>query len=175
MLRLRPIEDEDVRPLAELLAHPDLIGRRGLNRDRPVARSVSALSRNLQELVDPSDGDGWVVDVDGTLVGLATVGWWWDAHSPWAHVVIAPDHRRQGHGTAAAHLVGDHLFGHTVALLVEYSVPSWDADSLSFADSLGGMRTGIRRRSGIRDGRYHDTVEFALERAVWEVSRGTRR
>lgn len=174
MLRLRPVEDDDVRPLAELLSHPGLIGRRGLDGDRPVARSASALAGAIQPLVDPEDGDAWVVDVNGTPVGLATVGWWWDAHTPWANVVVDPDHQRRGYGSAAAELVLDHLFLQTVAVLVEYSVPGWDEVALAFAGSFGGRRTGVRRRSGVRDGRYVDTIEFAIERGQWEVRRGAR-
>jgi RimJ/RimL family protein N-acetyltransferase len=174
MLRLRPVEDDDVRPLAELLSHPGLIGRRGLDGDRPVARSASALAGAVESLVDPKDGDAWIIDVDGTTVGLATVGWWWDALTPWGHVVVDPDHQRRGYGLTAVDLVLDHLFQQTVALLVEYSVPSWDSGGLAFADSVGGGRTGIRRRTGIRDGRYVDTIEFAIEREQWEVRRGAR-
>jgi RimJ/RimL family protein N-acetyltransferase len=173
-VRLRPVESEDVPAIAALLAHPDLVGLRGLHHDRPVRRSVAALAKAVESLVDPEDGDAWVIDA-GDPIGVATAGWWWDAHTPWAHVVIHPDHRRQGHGTSAALGVLEWLFHHTPATLVEYSVPGWDDDGLSFADSLGGDRIGVRRRTGIRHGRYHDTVEFAMLRATWEVRHAPRR
>lgn len=171
---MRPVESDDVHVLARLLSHPELVGRRGLDGDRPGRRSVASLEKALAELSDPQDGDAWVVDCEG-VVGVARCGWWWDAHTPWAQVVIDPMRWRQGHGAAAARLLADHLFSNTVALLVEYSVPSWDADGLSFADSLGGERAGVRRRTGIRDGRYYDTVEFYLPRAVWEAHHAARR
>jgi RimJ/RimL family protein N-acetyltransferase len=166
--RLRPVESEDVAPLARMLAHPSLVGRRGLHDDRPVLRSVASISKTVESLVDPEHGDAWIVDADA-IVGLATAGWWWDALIPWANVVIDPDRQRHGHGTAAARLVIDHLFENTPALAVEYAVPSWDADALSFADSLGGDRTGIRRRDGARRGRYFDGIHFALTRSTWEA------
>lgn len=170
-VRLRPVETDDVGAVASLLSHPDLVGRRGLHGDRGVARSVAAVTKSVETLVDPDHGDAWVVDVDG-VVGIATVGWWWDAHTPWANVVIDPSHQRRGSGSAAAGLILGRLFGDTPALLVEYSVPSWDAGSLSFADSLGGDRVGVSRRTGVRKGRYVDTVRFALSRAAWEVANG---
>lgn len=173
MTRLRPVESDDVAVLARLLSHPDLVGRRNLNGDRPHMRSVTALEKAVGDLVDPEHGDAWVVESD-VIVGLATCGWWWDAHTPWVNVVIDPGAWRNGHGTRAARLVADHLFTNTVALVVEYSVPSWDADGLSFADSLGGERAGIRRRTGVRNGRYHDTVEFHLQRTTWEMQRAAR-
>lgn len=173
-VRLRPVETDDVGAVASLLSHPDLVGRRGLHGDRDAARSVAALTKSVESLVDPEHGDAWVVDVDG-VVGLATVGWWWDAHTPWVNVVIDPTHQRRGHGSAAAGIVLARLFGETPALLVEYSVPSWDADALSFADSLGGDRVGVSRRTGVRHRRYVDIVRFALSRAAWEVARGPGR
>lgn len=173
-LVLRPVEADDVAPLASLLAHPGLVGRRGLDQDRNVARSATALAKSIERFVDPHLGDGWVVEAGG-IVGLATVGWWWDAHTPWAHVVIDPAQQRNGHGSAAARWVFDHLFDTTVAVLIEYEIPSWDAAARSFADSLGGRQTGVRRRVGIRDSRYHDTVTFAMTRERWEERRGAGR
>lgn len=173
MTRLRPVTADDVVVLAKLLSHPDLVGRRGLRGDRPGLRSVTALEKAVGELVDPEHGDAWVIESD-VAVGLASCGWWWDAHTPWANVVIDPAVWRSGHGTRAARLVADHLFTNTVALLIEYSVPSWDAGALSFADSLGGGRAGVRRRTGVRNGRYHDTVEFHMPRAAWEEQRAAR-
>jgi len=166
--RLRPVESEDVLPLALMLADPSLVGRRGLHEDRPGPRSVASISRSLEKLVDPEHGAAWVVEADG-IVGLVTSIWWWDALIPWANVVIDPVRQRQGHGTAAARAVLDHFFENTPALAVEYAAPSWDADALSFADSLGGDRTGIRRREGVRRGRYFDGVHFALRRSTWEA------
>lgn len=173
-VRLRPVESEDVAKLATLLSSPDLVGRRGLHGDREAERSIAALTKSVEPLVDPEDGDAWVVEADG-VVGLASVGWWWDAHTPWAHVVIDPAHQRRGYGSAACRLVLDRLFLATPAVLVEYGVPSWDANGLSFADSLGGDRVGVRRRVGIRQGRYFDTIEFALTRTKWEESHAVGR
>lgn len=172
-IRLRPVESDDLPVLARLLSHPDLEGRRGLDRDRQGLRSATALEKAIGDLPDPENGDAWVIESD-VVVGLATCGWWWDAHTPWANLVIDPGVWRKGHGTAASRLVADHIFTNTVALLIGYSVPSWDADAISFADSLGGDRAGIRRRTGVRNGRYHDNVEFYLQRTVWEGQRGAR-
>ena len=173
-VRLRPLESEDVPTVAAFLAHPSLVGRRGLDHDRPVARSVTALAGAIEQMVDPEDGDAWVVDANG-VVGLAMVDWWWDALTPWAHVVIDPQHQRQGHGGAAARLVIDHLFLSTPAALVQYGIPSWDEAGLAFAESLRGEGVGSKRRAGIRDGAYFDLVEYRMPRTAWEVSRAARR
>jgi RimJ/RimL family protein N-acetyltransferase len=163
---LRPVESEDVDPIAIFLAHPDLVGRRGLRDDRPMTRSVAAIRAAVASFTDPELGAAWAVEAGG-LVGVATTGWWWDARAPWAHVAIDPSHQRQGHGTAAATLVADYLFLETPAVLVEWGVDSWDATGLSFSDALGGDRVGTSRRVGIRGGRYHDRVEYVLTRQTW--------
>jgi RimJ/RimL family protein N-acetyltransferase len=173
-VRLRPVETEDVSPVASLLAHPDLSGRRGLRGDHDGPRSVRAITAALEEVLDPEHGTSWVADVDGVVVGFATADWWWDALSPWVHVVIDPAHRRQGHGSEAVRHVLDFLFSATIAHLAQYSVPSWDADGLSFADSIGGFRAGARRRVGVRRGRFYDEVMFVMTRQIWEERHGPR-
>lgn len=171
---LRPVETEDVGRVASLLAHPDLAGSRGLPGNHEGPRSVRSLSTAVEEVIDSEFGVSWVVDVDGVVVGFATAEWWWDALSPWIHVVIDPAHRRHGHGSAATRHLLDHLFSETVAHLGQYSVPGWDADGLSFADSIGGFRTGARRRDGVRRGRFYDSVTFAITRQTWEERYGSR-
>lgn len=173
-VRLRPVENDDIAKVASFLAHADLVGRRGLDHDRPVARSVSALTTALESLVDPKDGDAWVIET-GEIVGLARVDWWWDALTPWANVVIDTEHQQKGHGTAAARLVMDHLFLSTPAILVQYDAPGWDEPALSFANSLGGEEVGRQRRVGIRDGAYFDSVQFAMPRSRWEEDHAARR
>lgn len=173
-VRLRPIETEDVEPIARMLAHPDLVGRRGLDGDRPVSRSVVALSKAVEPLTDPQHGDAWVIDT-GEPVGLAIAGWWWDVRVPWVHVVVDPGHWRRGHGSAATRLVFDHLFLDTPAMVIQYGVESWDTGGIAFADRIGGDRVGVRRRTGIRDGRYVDRMEWAVSRHTWEGTRAARR
>lgn len=172
-VRLRPVEAEEVPWVASLLADPDLAGRRGLpGNEGP--RSLRAITGAVEEEIDPEFGASWVVDDGGEMVGFVTANWWWDALSPWCHVVVDPAHRRRGHGTTAAHEVLDFLFSQTVAQLAQYSVPSWDADGLTFADSIGGSRAGTRRRVGVRRGRFFDEVVFVMSRQIWEERHGAR-
>ena len=170
----RPVAPEDVPRVAAFLANPDLAGRRGLPRTHEGPRSVHAVTTAVEEMVASEFGACWAVDVDGLVVGLASAEWWWDALSPWVHVVIDPAHRRRGHGSAAVRHALDFVFSETVAQLAMYSVPSWDADGLSFADALGGLRAGARRRVGVRRGRFYDAVTFVLARQIWEEQHGTR-
>lgn len=172
-LRLRPVESEDLPVVASFLAHPDLVGRRGLDADRPTTRSVAALTKAVESRLEPEHGETWVVDSDG-VVGLVMADWWWDTLTPWAHVVIDPEHQGNGHGAEAAMLVCDHLFLSTPARLVQCGVPSWDHAGIAFASSLGCVDVGRKRRTGIRDGAYFDQVEFAMLRTTWEEAHAAR-
>ena len=156
------------------MSHPSLVGRRGLENDRPTARSVASLGKAIEGLLDSDTGEAWAVEAD-VVVGIAVVDWWWDSMTPWAHIVIDPDHQRRGHGTGAAGLIFGQLFLNTPATLVQGSVPSWDEAGLAFAESLGALSTGRKRRAGMREGAYFDEVEFIMPRATWEKDHVDRR
>lgn len=159
--------------IVRILADPGLAGRTGLERDRPLGRSRASITREVEEVVDSEHGAAWVADLDG-VVGFAVADWWWDSLIPWAHVVIAPEHRRQGHGTTLTRLLFDHLFLGTPALLVQFGVPSWDEPGLAFATSLGGELVGRKRRVGVRAGRYFDRAEYIVTRTTWEERHAAR-
>lgn len=108
------------------------------------------------------------------MVGVAFASWWWDALTPDAWVVISPANTGRGHARSAGATLLDHLFTSTPALVVQADVPAWDADALSYAESMGAERIGVHRRTGIRNGRYHDDIAFALVRDRWEELRGAR-
>ena len=88
--------------------------------------------------------------------------------TPWLDVVIAPEHRRRGLGTEAVRRSLAYLYGSTPAHVVHASTPDWNLGGLHFAARMGFERAGAMRRTGIRDGRYTDTVEFDLLRRRWE-------
>lgn len=125
----------DVRPLdawddAEMDAAHD-VWRRGEVHDRPDA---VVLSRDdLQaELVRPSAtqcADAWVARRDGAVVGLATATWplVGEVTHCWPSLVVAPEHRRGGVGSAlwstlerAIRMAGRHVvqveLGHPVGV-----------------------------------------------------------
>lgn len=174
-LKLRPIESEDdVAAIATFLADPSLVGRRGLRDDRPVPRSMASLIRAIEGMAEKELGETWVVD-SGGVVGMVNADWWWDAMSPWVHVVIDPQHQRHGHGTMAIRLVLDHLFLNTPAHIVQGGVPGWDDEGLAFAESLGAVEMGRMRRVGVREGAYFDEVDFVITRDMWEEEHASRR
>lgn len=125
-------------------------------------------------MIEPELGATWVAEADG-VVGVVRADWWWDALSPWIHVVIDPQHQRQGHGTGAVRQALDHLFLNTPAMVIQGGVPSWDEAGLAFAAALGALEVGRKRRAGVRDGVYFDQVEFVVQRVDWEGDRAARR
>ena len=171
---LRPLDDADLDGVSQLLSDPSLFGGLGLDGDPRGMRSPTAIRRKLEPLVASTEAAAWVVE-SGGLVGFALADWWWDAMTPSAHVVIGPRHRRMGHGGRAAREVVADLFSRTPAVIVQYSAAGWDPGALRFADAVGGSRCGAHRRTGIHEGRYHDTVVFALERSTWEERHAAER
>lgn len=92
------------------------------------------------------------------FLGLGHFSADWDTLCPNIHVLIWPEHRRKGYGTEAVTLLLDSCFNHYWAHVVGCGVPDFDEVGLAFAEKLGFKRQGVRRRSGVVDGRFFDSV-----------------
>jgi RimJ/RimL family protein N-acetyltransferase len=155
------------------LQHP---GMRGLIEDDGGRITSSArLDEILEEWQKDKHGLTSVIEADGLVAGHVRMGWWWDALTPWLDVVVDPAHRRRGLGAEAARRSLAYLFGSTPAHVVHASTPDWNLSGVHFAEHLGFERAGALRRTGIRDGRYVDTIQFELMRSRWEQVHATRR
>lgn len=174
-VRLRPFEAEDAEPVVAALQHSDLAGVGLLDDDVDLPRSRVALREAVESWAKPEQGETWVIDAGDTIVGWARAGWGWDALSPWAGVAVIPEHRRRGIGTESADILLAHLFDDTVAHTVHVWIAEWNEPGLAFAHALGFSVSGRVRRTGVRSGRYFDTVAFELLRQDWEERRGPRR
>jgi RimJ/RimL family protein N-acetyltransferase len=165
---LRAVEADHVDLIVEYLAHPDLMGLRGIDGERDGPMSHAELQPAVEKFTKPEHGEAYGIWVDETLVGHTDVRVWWDVLSPEMYLVVAPDHRRSGIGAAAARLSLGHLFEDTPAAVVQTWMPEWNAAGIAFADGLGFESSGRVRRTGIRHGSYVDSLALHLRRAVWE-------
>jgi RimJ/RimL family protein N-acetyltransferase len=171
LVRLRPVEVEDLEAVVTAMTHPGLLGVGLLDDDaRPVPRSRQVLRSKVESWPAPEEGEAWIVDVDG-LVGWARVEWGWDSLSPWMGVVIVPEHRRHGYGRDAARLLLRHCFTDTPAHTVHAWVVEWNEVGLRFTEAMGFTRAGRVRRAGILEGRYVDEIPFDLLRSEWQETR----
>ncbi len=167
-MNIRALDKADLTEVAEYLAEPQLVGLTGLDGDRGLTLSVDDITDGVEKWRTAEHGLIRVIEVEGDVVGHVRSGWWWDAFTPWVDVVVKPERRNLGYGTAAGRWILHHLFTNTPAHVVHASTPDWNDDGLRFTDRLGFERAGALRRVGIRAGRYVDSVEFELLRTRWE-------
>jgi len=167
---LRALEVADVDALHAYLNEPALIGRRYVPWG---TRDVAPLSRaQVQTIFEEwaKEKKAFTLGVetlDGDLVGHAGCHWGWDTHCPSTWVVIAPDHQRQGFGTAVIDLLTSHLFENTPAHNISGWVSSWNEAGLAFARRLGFKESGRIPQSGLRNGAYYDEVMIDILKPEW--------
>lgn len=174
-MNIRALDKADITEIAEYLADPQLAGLTGLSEDRGLPLSVDIIADGIEKWRTGEHGFIRVIEVEGVVAGHVRSGSWWDAFSPWIEVVVRPERRNLGLGTAAGRWVLSHLFENTPAHVVHAATPDWNESGLLFAERLGFERAGAMRRVGIRDGGYFDSVEFELLRTRWEVFDATER
>jgi [ribosomal protein S5]-alanine N-acetyltransferase len=164
---LRPFEEADLALLARFAVDPAF----SKPFEWAAYRSPEALRRRWEEdgflerdprqlvVADAEDtGLGWVMWRDPNLFGRQ--GWAWEIG-----IVLAPEHRGKGAGTAAQRLLVEYLFDTT---LVPRVCAYTEADNLAEQKSLercGFRREGILRQAGFRGGAWRDVAVYALLRS----------
>ena len=106
---------------------------------------------------------------DGAFVGLGYFSAEWDPWCPDLSVLVWPERRRQGSGSAAARLLLAICFDETPAHVVSAWVPDFELAGIAFAETLGFKRAGVGRRAGMHEGRPFDGVFLDLLRAEYRA------
>lgn len=172
-ITLRPYEESDLDAVSGYLTGWELSGRRGFEHDRYRAMSRAEVAKELEGWAVPENGEVFVIAHHDVVIGHVRSDVWWDAMTPFTHVVIAPGSRRHGYGSGAARLMLAHLFEDTPAHAVHAWIDEDDEIALAFATRLGFSVCGRLRRAGIRGGRYVDSLALELFRQDWEGSGGS--
>jgi RimJ/RimL family protein N-acetyltransferase len=118
------------------------------------------------ETLQPDRGLLAVVDDDGLVVGELTWIKVFNGPPPngdcWnIGIWISPEHRGQGHGTAAQRLGAAYLFEHTMMERVEASTEFDNVAEQRALASAGFTREGVLRRACFRGGEWRDMVVFS--------------
>lgn len=165
-VRLRPFRQDDLGLLARDAIDPafsmpfEWTGYRSPGAYRRRWEEDAFLDKDPRRLVIVEHDDvglGWVAWQDANMFGRE--GWAWVLG-----VILAPEHRGRGVGTAAQRLLAEHLFDTTV---VHRLCANTEADNIAEQRALekcGFRREGVLRRAGFRGGQWRDGVIYALLR-----------
>jgi aminoglycoside 6'-N-acetyltransferase len=120
--------------------------------------------------------EGTTLRDDGGMLAIATdngglVGWVSWQHRQWGPppysfswmlgIMLLPECRGQGHGSAAQRQIADYLFAHTTMERVEASTASENVAEQRALERAGFTREGVMRRAQWRDGSWQDEVLFS--------------
>ncbi len=152
---LRPLAEDDVEALAELFAVPEVA------EWWPGENSVRLQAR----LDDEDEGVGFVIEVDGTLIGF--VQYFEEADPDYRHasidIVLHPDWTDKGLGTDAVRTLARHLFddlGHH-RLTIDPAVVN--ARAIASYRKVGFRDVGVMRRyERANDGQWRDSLLMDL-------------
>ena len=161
-IHLRPIGESDLPVLERLGVDPRAAGPFDWHGFRdPVARRRRLAEdgflghdpRNLAVALDQDDS--CIGDVSWFAVPTGPASTCWNIG-----IVITPEFRAKGYGTAAQRLLADYLFSTTTANRVEAETDVENFAEQRALEKAGFSREGIRRGSDFRDGRWRDMAVY---------------
>lgn len=164
-VRLRPFQEGDLELLVRFATDPTF----SVPYEWAGYGSPDALRRRWEEdaflgkdphqlVIDDAGGNalGWVMWRDPNVFGRQ--GWAWEIG-----IVLAPEHRGRGAGTAAQLLLAEYLFDTTLVQCANTEVDNV-AEQRSL-EKCGFSREGVLRLAGFRGGRWRDVASYALLRS----------
>ena len=161
-LRLRPVEEPDLDLLARIDTEPAIsepFEWRGF-------RDPRARRRRWEEDGYLGNDDALLVVAlaDGTFIGI--VAWSW-VSEPGPRIclrigiLLFPEHRGRGLGTAAQRLLAEYLFSTTAANRVEALTEIDNLAEQRALEGAGFTREGVLRGRGFARGQWRDGVMYA--------------
>ncbi|MFF3446658.1 GNAT family N-acetyltransferase [Streptomyces sp. NPDC002667] len=133
--------------------------------------ALSAVRDRIQRDLDDNDRDDFLVLLpDGTPIGhIALTDQ--DVVDGTAEITLMldPDHRGTGHGTAAVDALVDLAFGELPMHRVQAVTHTTNTAALSVLARAGFVREGVRRSACLHRGRRYDVAVLALLRDEWQA------
>lgn len=159
---LRPVEERDLEALSRIDTDPAVSepfewrGFRDPRRGRRRWEEDGYLGSEASLLV--------VALPDGTCAGV--VEWRWLATSGprgcvQIGILLFPEHRRKGLGSAAQRLLADYVFSTTLANRVEATTEVDNVAEQRALERAGFVREGVLRGRGFGRGQWRDGVMYA--------------
>jgi RimJ/RimL family protein N-acetyltransferase len=161
-IHLRPIGESDLSVLERLAVDPLIAGAFDWHgfRDPGARRRRLAedgfLGRDPRNLVVALDHDeSCIGDVSWRAVPTGPASTCWNIG-----IVLLPEFRGKGYGTAAQKLLADYLFATTTANRIEAETDAENIAEQRALQKAGFLREGIRRGSQFRKGRWRDMLLY---------------
>lgn len=161
-----PLEIEDADFLHHLRSDPSAAHETGV-----WPGSLYELRERVERHLDDSSRDDFLVLLpDGTPIGLIALHDQQLAEgTAEAYLMLAPEHRGQGHGRAALEALTDLAFGELPVQRIEAFTHTDNAAALTVLTGAGFVREGVRRSSCLHRGRRYDNAVLSLLRPEWEA------
>lgn len=162
LVDLRPVELDDLPRMQRWINDPDT--RRGLLNVR--AWSAHAERRFIEGMADrPDDLTLAIVARRGRrhvgVIGLHPINWT-DRHATYGILIGEPVQRRRGFASDATRLILEHAFNTLNLHRVQLEVHEFNAGAIACYEKLGFAREGVARSKVFRDGRYWDSLQYAM-------------
>lgn len=173
-VHLRPFLEGDLELLARDAIDPafsmpyEWSGYRSPGASRRRWEEDGFLDKDPRQLVVAEHGDvglGWVMWRDPNLFGRQ--GWAWEIG-----IILAPEHRGRGVGTAAQRLLAEHLFDTTIVHRLCANTAADNVAEQRALEKSGFRREGVLRQAGFRGGRWRDGILYALLRNEFNAPSG---
>ena len=160
-VRLRPVRADDLATLSLRMADDDAFQFFGHVAENEFERRYAANGMISDDL-----GVLAVEDAEGTLVGR--VSWFAVRHGPASTaralnigIVLRPEHRGRGLGTAAQAAFAEYLFATTLIERLEAGTDVENVAEQRALEKAGFRREGVARHAQFRAGAWHDLVTFS--------------
>lgn len=167
MVRLRPVNASDVARLDSASNDPDASGSHNWFGYR-TSSLAQRVSRN--EVITEMGGALAIETEEHGLVGV--VSWHARDNGPppngrcWMiGILVLPDHRGNGLGTAAQRAVVEYLFKHTPAVRVEAGTEEENLAERRALERAGFRHEGTLRQAVFRDARWRNMTVYGVLRS----------
>ncbi|MGW0859151.1 GNAT family N-acetyltransferase [Streptomyces sp. NPDC002690] len=165
-IALAPLDVDDAELLQSWLSDPVIAVEVGM-----WPRSLSALRGRVEQDLDDGDRDDFLVLLpDGTPIGhIALTDQNVMDGTAEIMLMLTPEHRGQGHGTAAVDALVDLAFGELPLYRLQADTHTTNTAALGALAGAGFVHEGVRRSTCLHQGRRHDLAVHALLREEWEA------
>lgn len=162
--RLRPVEEADLTVLDRFTMDPaatgplEWYGWRGLNRFRRAWAEDRLLTDNDGILMVVNDAEPLGI-VAWRRAWVTTLSYCWEIG-----IMLLPEARGKGHGSAAQRLIVRYLFAHSMVNRIQAATEIGNIAEQRALEKAGFAREGVVRGVAFRDGRWRDGVLYSVLR-----------